>query len=36
MGTSLSGLLGGAMTLIVCSLVGVFLKRRSAAQRKEA
>lgn len=36
MGTSLSGLLGGAMTLVVCSLVGVFLKRRSAAQRKEA
>ena len=36
MGTSLSGLLGGAMTLIVCSLVGVLLKRRSAAQRKEA
>jgi len=36
MGTSLSGLLGGAMTLVVCSLVGVLLKRRSAAQRKEA
>ncbi len=36
MGTSLSGLLGGAITLVVCSLVGVFLKRRSSAQRKEA
>jgi cobalt/nickel transport system permease protein len=35
MGTSLSGLLGGAITLVVCSLVGVFLKRRSPAQRKE-
>ena len=36
MGTSLSGILGGAMTLVVCSLIGVFLKRRSSAQRKEA
>jgi len=36
MGTSLSGLLGGAITLVVCSLVGVFLKRRRSAQRKEA
>ena len=36
MGTSLSGILGGAITLVVCSLVGVFLKRRSSAQRKEA
>ena len=35
-GTSLSGILGGAMTLVVCSLIGVFLKRRSSAQRKEA
>ncbi len=36
MGTSLSGLLGGGITLVVCSLIGVFLKRRSAAQREEA
>jgi cobalt/nickel transport system permease protein len=36
MGTSLSGLLGGAITLVFCSLIGVFLKRRSSAQGKEA
>jgi cobalt/nickel transport system permease protein len=36
MGTSLSGIIGGAITLVFCSLIGVFLKRRSSAQRKEA
>lgn len=35
-GTSLSGLLGGAMTLVLCSLIGVLLKRRSSTRRKEA
>ncbi len=35
-GTSLSGILGGAMTLVLCSLIGVILKRRSSARRKEA
>lgn len=35
-GTSLSGLLGGAMTLVLCSLIGVILKRRSSSKSKEA
>ena len=36
MGTSLSGLLGGTMTLALCSLIGFLLKRRSSARRKGA
>ncbi len=33
LGSSLSGLIGGAITLVICTLIGVFLKRRSSSKQ---
>jgi cobalt/nickel transport system permease protein len=35
-GTSLSGIVGGVITLVICILVGVLLKKRNPAQRKDS
>lgn len=35
LGTGLSGIVGGTITLILCTLIGLFLKKRSAAQRRQ-
>ncbi len=35
-GTSLSGIIGGTLTLVICTLIGVFLKRRTSAHPQQA
>ena len=32
-GTSLSGIIGGGITLVICTVIGVFLKKRTSAQQ---
>ncbi len=36
LGSSLSGIVGGAITLVLCTLIGVFLKRRTSAQKQHS
>jgi cobalt/nickel transport system permease protein len=35
-GTSLSGIIGGTLTLVICTVIGVILKRRTSANRQQA
>jgi cobalt/nickel transport system permease protein len=35
-GTSLSGIIGGTLTLVICTVIGVLLKRRTSANRQQA
>jgi cobalt/nickel transport system permease protein len=35
-GTSLSGIIGGTLTLVICTVIGVLLKRRNAAKPQQA
>ncbi len=35
-GTSLSGIIGGTLTLVICTVIGVLLKRRNSANPQQA
>lgn len=34
-GSSLSGIVGGALTLVICTMIGFFLRKRTSAQKKQ-